>query len=129
MLNKYKLLFIASLALGLNACSSMQTNRGITGAALGSAAGVGISAITGGDLATGAIFGAATGATVGVVTARESRGPRYYARPQPQPVYYQQTERTRYINNNYYSAPPPQYSERGYENRGYGYGRHHHHDE
>ncbi len=48
-------------AFALNACSTL------TGAAVGGAAGAGVSAATGGDVKKGAVIGGATGAVVGTV--------------------------------------------------------------
>jgi hypothetical protein len=104
-----KIVLLALVAVGLNACTGMQTRRGVTGAALGSAAGVGLSAIAGGDVVSGALVGAAAGAAIGVSTTPVHN---HYQAPPPQPRrrYYQQQ------NNYYYDSPPPR---RDYHDRYY----------
>jgi len=80
---KYKKLFLilsCGVALSMTACTTAQTKRGLTGAAIGGAAGVGLSAITGGDLATGAVIGAAGGGAIGAVTAPSEDGHRRHRR-------------------------------------------------
>jgi hypothetical protein len=64
----------------------METRRGVTGAALGSAAGVGLGVLTGGDVVTGALVGAAAGAAIGVGTTRENN----YRQAPPRRRYYDQ---------------------------------------
>ena len=79
-----KILLLSVVAVSLNACTPTQTRRGASGAALGGVAGLGVSALAGGDLATGALVGAAAGGAIGVGTAREphyrSEPPRRYYR-------------------------------------------------
>ena len=60
----------AALILGLGGCSNMtrQQQRALSGGALGSAAGLGIAAVTGGSLLVGGLVGAAGGAAIGAVT-------------------------------------------------------------
>jgi osmotically inducible lipoprotein OsmB len=60
----------AMLIVGLGGCSNMtrQEQRALSGGALGSAAGLGIAAITGGSLLVGGLVGAAGGAAIGAVT-------------------------------------------------------------
>ena len=84
-----KILLISLVAVTLNACTHTQTRRGVTGAALGGVAGLGVSALTGGDVATGALVGAAAGGAIGVSTAPDER--RYRSEP-----------RRHYQENNYY---------------------------
>jgi osmotically inducible lipoprotein OsmB len=60
----------AALILGLGGCSNMTRHeqRVLSGGALGSAAGLGIAALTGGSLLVGGLVGAAGGAAIGAVT-------------------------------------------------------------
>jgi osmotically inducible lipoprotein OsmB len=59
---------MAVVGLLLAACGSSKTDRGISGAGIGAAAGAGTSAITGGNPVTGAILGGAAGGAAGVLT-------------------------------------------------------------
>lgn len=61
---------LLALALGATGCSNMnhQQQRALSGGALGAAAGVGVAAITGGGLLTGAVVGGAGGAAIGALT-------------------------------------------------------------
>jgi len=67
------LMLLAAAALPLGACSSMNQDRTLasagTGAAIGGAAGAGVSALAGGDILTGAVIGAAVGGLAGAVWA------------------------------------------------------------
>lgn len=67
------LMLLAAASLPLAACNSMSNDRTLasagTGAAVGGAAGAGISAVAGGDLLTGAVIGAAVGGVAGAVWA------------------------------------------------------------
>ena len=58
------------LIVGLAGCSNMsrQEQRALSGGALGSAAGLGIAALTGGSLLVGGLVGGAGGAAIGAVT-------------------------------------------------------------
>lgn len=97
-----KIVLLSIVAISLNACTSMQTRRGVTGAALGGAAGVGLGALTGGDVVTTGLVGAAAGAAIGVGTTRE-----HEYRPAP--------PRRRYYDNNY------RYDDRQHRHDGYYY--------
>ena len=62
---------MAVVGLLLAACGSTKTERGVSGAGIGAAAGAGTSAITGGNPVTGAILGGAAGGAAGVLTDEE----------------------------------------------------------
>ncbi len=63
-------LAVASIAmLGLGACGTSRSDRALSGAGLGAAAGAGVSALTGGNLAGGALIGGAAGAIGGGLTS------------------------------------------------------------
>jgi len=59
---------MAVVGLLVAACGSSKTDRGVSGAGIGAAAGAGTSAITGGNPLTGAILGGAAGGAAGVLT-------------------------------------------------------------
>ena len=64
---------VLSLGLGVLAlagCSNLSTTqqRALSGGAIGSAAGLGIAALSGGSLLVGGLVGAAGGAAVGALT-------------------------------------------------------------
>ena len=59
---------IPVVGLLVAACGSSKTDRGVSGAGIGAAAGAGTSAITGGNPLTGAILGGAAGGAAGVLT-------------------------------------------------------------
>lgn len=63
--------FLAIAVLGTSACSNMdrQTQRALSGGAIGAAGGLAISAVAGGGLLTGALVGAGAGAVIGAVTS------------------------------------------------------------
>lgn len=67
------ILLLTAAALPLAACTSTSNDRSLasagTGAAVGAAAGTGLSAVAGGDLLTGAVIGAAVGGVAGAVWA------------------------------------------------------------
>lgn len=67
------LVLLGAAALPLAGCTSMDSDRTVayagTGAAVGAAGGAGIAAVTGGDLLTGAVIGAAVGGIAGAVWA------------------------------------------------------------
>ncbi|MGH6785283.1 MAG: hypothetical protein ACREBO_00500 [Novosphingobium sp.] len=67
------LVLLGAAALPLAGCTSMDSDRSLayagTGAAVGAAGGAGIAAVTGGDLLTGAVIGAAVGGLAGAVWA------------------------------------------------------------
>ncbi len=67
-------LLIISTFMVTSGCTTAQTKRGVVGAAIGGAAGLGVSAISGGDIATGAVIGAGAGGALGAITAPESEG-------------------------------------------------------
>jgi len=76
---------LAAAALPLGACSSMGSDRTLasagTGAAIGGAAGAGVTAIAGGDVLAGAAIGAAVGGIAGAVWAdrdNDGRADGYY---------------------------------------------------
>lgn len=61
---------VAAGVLALTGCSNLTTQqqRALSGGAIGSAAGLGIAALSGGSLLLGGLVGAAGGAVVGAVT-------------------------------------------------------------
>ena len=59
---------LAIVGLLLAGCGSSKTDRGLSGAGIGAAAGAGTSAVTGGNPLTGAILGGAAGGAAGVLT-------------------------------------------------------------
>lgn len=64
-----RLVLIIVLLLSLSACAGMgaREQRMLSGGAIGSAAGVGIAALTGGSLLVGGVAGAAAGTLGGLV--------------------------------------------------------------
>jgi hypothetical protein len=58
-------------AATLAACGDTQTERGVTGAAIGAGAGAVGSAALGGSVVGGALIGGAAGAATGVLTDRD----------------------------------------------------------
>jgi hypothetical protein len=63
---------VAAIAmLGLAACGSSKTDRALSGAGIGAAAGAAGGAITGGSPLTGALLGGAGGAAVGGLTDKD----------------------------------------------------------
>lgn len=56
------------VALLLAACGTTQTERGVSGGAIGAGVGAAGAAVTGGSTLGGALIGGATGAAVGVLT-------------------------------------------------------------
>src|SRR5690349_13575809 len=106
---KYSLVLMAAASLPLAACSSYGGNDTVasagTGAAIGAAAGAGVSAIAGTDLLTSAVIGAAAGGLAGAVWADRDRDGRadgyvyqnqYY---QGTPASYQAGTGTPYCSN------------------------------
>lgn len=63
-----KYLLVALMALGLVACGQSKSDRAISGAGLGAAAGAGTAAVMNGDPLTGAAIGGAVGAAGGALT-------------------------------------------------------------
>jgi hypothetical protein len=65
----------AGLALGLSACSGMDSTeqRTLSGGAIGAGAGAALGAITGGSLIGGALIGGAAGAAGGYIYDREKK--------------------------------------------------------
>lgn len=59
---------MAIVGLLLAACGTSKTERGVSGAGIGAAAGAGTAAVTGGNPLTGAILGGAAGGAAGVLT-------------------------------------------------------------
>jgi Flp pilus assembly protein TadD len=59
---------ILALALMVSACGSNRFERGVTGGAIGTAAGAGVMAIAGGPVLAGAAAGAVGGAAIGALT-------------------------------------------------------------
>jgi hypothetical protein len=77
-----KLLFmLMAVVIGATGCTNMsRTQQGaLSGAAIGAGAGLGISALAGGDLATGALLGGALGGLGGAVYGHEQER-RHYER-------------------------------------------------
>ena len=67
-----KIATVITLSLGLAACGSNPTERGLSGAGIGSATGAVIGAATGGvSILAGALIGAAVGGTAGALTTKE----------------------------------------------------------
>lgn len=70
---KKSLVLLAAAALPLGACASYENDGTLasagTGAAIGAAGGAGVAAVTGGDVLTGAVIGAAAGGLAGAVWA------------------------------------------------------------
>jgi len=65
-------LAIVVVTLGLTACGSTPTERGVTGAGMGAATGAVVGLASGGiSVLAGALIGAAAGGTVGAVTTRD----------------------------------------------------------
>lgn len=64
----YTLTLAAVTSLGLVACGSTNTERGLSGGAIGAGVGAAGAAATGGSVAGGAILGGAVGAATGVLT-------------------------------------------------------------
>ena len=67
-----KTIGILGLAASLAACGTSKVDRAISGGALGASAGVVGSALTGRDLASGALLGGLVGAAAGGLTTNES---------------------------------------------------------
>jgi hypothetical protein len=63
------LVMLASLALG--ACGETKSDRALSGAGLGAAAGAATTILTGGSLGTGAVVGGALGAAAGAATDKD----------------------------------------------------------
>ena len=65
-----RVLFLGLGVLALAGCSNLNTmqQRALTGGAIGSAAGLGIAAVSGGSLLMGGLVGAAGGAAIGALT-------------------------------------------------------------
>lgn len=69
MLRIISIVGIATLAsVGLSACGSSTTDRAVSGAGIGAAAGAAGGALTGGSPIAGALIGGAGGAAVGGLT-------------------------------------------------------------
>lgn len=67
-----KIATVLTLSLGLAACGSNPTERGLSGAGIGSATGAVIGAATGGlSILAGALIGAAVGGATGALTTKE----------------------------------------------------------
>ena len=62
---------MAIVGLLLAACGTSKTERGVSGAGIGAAAGAGTAAVTGGNPLTGAVLGGAAGGAAGVLTDEE----------------------------------------------------------
>lgn len=69
MLTRTTLSFLALLTLA--ACGTTTTERALSGAGIGAAAGAAGAAVTGGDISTGALIGGAAGAATGALTDEE----------------------------------------------------------
>jgi hypothetical protein len=59
---------LLTMTLALGACGSNKFERGVTGGALGTAAGAGVVALAGGPVLVGAAAGAVGGAAIGALT-------------------------------------------------------------
>jgi osmotically inducible lipoprotein OsmB len=62
---------LATLVLGASGCSHMndQSQRALSGGAIGAAGGAAITALAGGSILGGALVGGAAGAVIGAVTS------------------------------------------------------------
>lgn len=58
-------------AIGMAGCGDTRTDRALSGAGLGAAAGTGAAVLTGGNAATGALIGGAAGAAAGGLTDKD----------------------------------------------------------
>jgi len=63
-----RLAAVTAAALLVAACGSNRFERGVTGGAIGTAAGAGVLAVAGGPVLVGAAAGAAGGAAIGALT-------------------------------------------------------------
>jgi len=70
------LVVLVGLGVGLAACGQRPGERALSGGLIGAGSGAAISAISGGNLGTGALVGGGIGAIGGAVTA--PRGARRY---------------------------------------------------
>ncbi|MBA2780069.1 hypothetical protein H1D44_14335 [Halomonas kenyensis] len=59
------------LALGLAGCGTTTSERALSGAGLGAAAGAGTAAMTGGSVTRGAVIGGGLGAAAGAATTHD----------------------------------------------------------
>ncbi|MHC5652648.1 hypothetical protein [Stappia sp.] len=59
---------LLALSLAVAACGSNRFERGVTGGAIGTAAGAGVVALAGGPVLVGAAAGAVGGAAIGALT-------------------------------------------------------------
>jgi len=66
-----RLAMALALTAGLGACGSTTTDRGLSGAGIGAAAGTVVGAVTGIGLVGGAVIGAGAGGLTGVLTDAE----------------------------------------------------------
>ena len=64
----YRTITIGALILSLSACGTSKSDRMLSGAGIGAGAGAVGSALTGGNLGTGALVGGAVGAAAGGLT-------------------------------------------------------------
>ena len=62
---------IGALSLGIAACGSSQTDRALSGGAIGAGVGAATGAVTGGSAVGGALLGGAAGAATGALTDKE----------------------------------------------------------
>jgi hypothetical protein len=88
---------IISSVASLTACTAVQTDRALVGAATGAATGLGAAALTGGGRRTminGALTGAAVGAAAGALTApaETAQYPQQQAQYPQYPAYSQQQQ-------------------------------------
>ena len=60
---------LLATCLGLSACGHSPLTRALSGGAIGAGTGAGVSAITGGNVGTGALIGGGVGAAGGALTA------------------------------------------------------------
>ncbi len=69
MKNRFMILpMVALMGLPLSACGTSNSERGLSGAAVGAGVGAAGAAATGGSIGGGAILGGAAGAATGVLT-------------------------------------------------------------
>jgi osmotically inducible lipoprotein OsmB len=71
MIRTYMFAAATFAALGLSACGTSQTDRGLSGAGIGAVTGAVIGSVTGGSVGTGAVVGAVVGGVVGATTTKD----------------------------------------------------------
>ncbi len=64
-------MLVSGLCLFVASCGSTRTDRALSGGAIGAGAGALGSAVTGGNIGTGAVIGGAAGAATGAATDKD----------------------------------------------------------